>query len=1005
MATTLETLEVKIIANLESLQVGLAQGSASFSKWANTNKAQIEAVAKSSAVIGTALTAASGLAIKGLIDMEKSMQGVRTQLAGMREGELKDFEKGLRDMSVNTGRDFATLAKGLEEVINAGIDTGKELGALNQINKLSTSTNAEFATSLETVRLATATFGKEAGTTEHIANTLFLTEKIGVVTSQDLASIFDRMASTAAGAGLKLESFSAAIAVMTNHGVSGRNIMASFNEILQLLTEKNVTAEAIMSRVGIAVGKTNLEAQNFIPTLAKLKNLTESEFNALIPNAKARESINVLIKNQGEFLATTNAFMTQNNALAEDFNKRQADLGTTLAKTSQAYKIMMAEAIQPLTPELIKLAAAFLHTAESIREFSLEHPTLGKGIGAVTLAIGPLLIALGGILALLPAWANGLKIVTEAMLGLNLALAASVIIYGALAIAIGVTIAKYLEMRDAEAKLKTAQEETPNRIQKEIDKIGDLLTSKEALTAQEREYLKAQYDSLVQNQAYLRAIQASGDGTRQEYEALANSTAEAIHNTEATIKLIEAKKNQKEATDSNAIAQTKESDAVVALSLRYLELSDELAKGTITKRVYSEEFVNLIQNFKDVGFSTEQVLLKLRELDKIDPNISVRLSIFGVEELDSLAERVKTLQQEIIVNSLEGDAKVAAQAAFSRQNAIDDIAKERDAVIAKNFAELEALHKVVEAKKKAAAEAKDTEKQKAEDDLALSQRAFDAKSQEFEFIAKNERELSAQLIAATELEFAQKLGLNEAEIKQLAQKTGANQLIQDILKKQLQAHKELTGEVTKTNDELTKSVQLQNTALDAARALVSLESGATRSPSGRTSSGALVSGLSFTNPPENFSGALVSKENSSTNLISQVTAGLSNIFAPVAKAVSNVASSVVAQTSGLETAWIRGINGVMQGVTVAPSGYAGYANGTPSVPKTGLALVHKGEAVIPADQNPFNGKGGQEVTIVNLFDEKMVPSIMARYPNAILNVVNEDIRRNGVTRQNIRRSM
>jgi hypothetical protein len=44
-----------------------------------------------------------------------------------------------------------------------------------------------------------------------------------------------------------------------------------------------------------------------------------------------------------------------------------------------------------------------------------------------------------------------------------------------------------------------------------------------------------------------------------------------------------------------------------------------------------------------------------------------------------------------------------------------------------------------------------------------------------------------------------------------------------------------------------------------------------------------------------------------------------------------------------------------------------FAKGTPFVPFTGLALLHKGEAVIPANQNPFNGGGGGGDIIFNVY--------------------------------------
>jgi hypothetical protein len=45
----------------------------------------------------------------------------------------------------------------------------------------------------------------------------------------------------------------------------------------------------------------------------------------------------------------------------------------------------------------------------------------------------------------------------------------------------------------------------------------------------------------------------------------------------------------------------------------------------------------------------------------------------------------------------------------------------------------------------------------------------------------------------------------------------------------------------------------------------------------------------------------------------------------------------------------------------------------------------------------------QDVKIVNLIDPKMVPSIMLQYPEAILNVISEDVLKRGPIYQLLRK--
>jgi len=75
--------------------------------------------------------------------------------------------------------------------------------------------------------------------------------------------------------------------------------------------------------------------------------------------------------------------------------------------------------------------------------------------------------------------------------------------------------------------------------------------------------------------------------------------------------------------------------------------------------------------------------------------------------------------------------------------------------------------------------------------------------------------------------------------------------------------------------------------------------------------------------------------------------GLGGASNELANTVSNATSSIVNSWGSIAVATPGG---------GSPSGWgiSSYQYGTPFVPKTGLAMLHKGEAVIPANQNTYN---------------------------------------------------
>lgn len=83
-------------------------------------------------------------------------------------------------------------------------------------------------------------------------------------------------------------------------------------------------------------------------------------------------------------------------------------------------------------------------------------------------------------------------------------------------------------------------------------------------------------------------------------------------------------------------------------------------------------------------------------------------------------------------------------------------------------------------------------------------------------------------------------------------------------------------------------------------------------------------------------------------------------------------------------------------------GLFGFAEGTDSVPYTGVYRLHEGEKVTPKYDATKNDNGN--ITIVNQITTDFVNSAIASDPNTVINVINSDLLRSGQTRKTVKRT-
>src|SRR3990172_3569171 len=122
MAIGQNEVETIFTANIANLQQGMATAQKGVQGFATATKGALASLAPLAAVLG--ISVGIQQSIKAFSDFETGLNNIRKQLGEARQGELREFEEGLKNLATTTGASLPELAAGLEKITDIGLDAG-----------------------------------------------------------------------------------------------------------------------------------------------------------------------------------------------------------------------------------------------------------------------------------------------------------------------------------------------------------------------------------------------------------------------------------------------------------------------------------------------------------------------------------------------------------------------------------------------------------------------------------------------------------------------------------------------------------------------------------------------------------------------------------------------------------------------------------------------------------------------------------------------------------------
>lgn len=197
------------------------------------------------------LSAASGAALSGSIYMASefadAMAMVNT-IADTNTVSLTDLSNQVMDLSNETGIAATEIAEATYNAISASVDTADAVAFVGSATELARAGFTDVGKSIDVLTTICNAYGDQAGTVDEISNRLIMTQNLGKVTVDQLASSMGKAIPTAKSVNVGMDELCASYAVMTSNGIQCAETTTYLNSMMNELGKQGSTASEAFAK-------------------------------------------------------------------------------------------------------------------------------------------------------------------------------------------------------------------------------------------------------------------------------------------------------------------------------------------------------------------------------------------------------------------------------------------------------------------------------------------------------------------------------------------------------------------------------------------------------------------------------------------------------------------------------------------------------------------------------------------------------------------------------------
>lgn len=416
-------------------------------------------------------------AFKSASDFETSMAKVSTIADGTQK-PMQEMEKEVRNVAKTYGTSANEIAEATYQAISAGVDTGKSVAFVGEMNKLAVGGFTDVTTAVDTVTTVLNAYGLEAEDASHVSDVLIQTQNKGKTSVDELAGSIGKVIPIANANKISVEQLGQAYSVMTANGVqtteSTTMLKALFGELGK---EGSKSADILQQKTGKSFKELSDEGMSLRDVLQIVSDGAAEQgksFEGVFSSSEAASAGLVLMNTeQGAYNESLGEFLTASGDTEEAYAKMADTTGNKVAVAMQTLKDVLISVGQTLililVPYIEKAGEAIGKLGEWWETLSPPMQDTIVKIGLVAAAIGPLLVVGGKLTSGIGGLVGSFGKLIPAIAGVGAPVIAIVAV-------VGVLIAAFLHLWKTNEDFRNAITGIWNGIRDSFTQLGQNIT-------------------------------------------------------------------------------------------------------------------------------------------------------------------------------------------------------------------------------------------------------------------------------------------------------------------------------------------------------------------------------------------------------------------------------------------------------------------------------------------------------------------------------------------------